>query len=92
VDFAANPLTWITGNEAFDAATNTRIVLQGLDTREGLIEPLDSLRRGSLDPYAALRSAYRQRRAAEIGNALGGSPAARGTGFGVGAGFEGLGR
>jgi len=91
VDFAANPLTWLTGNEAFDALTNTRIVLQGLDTREGLIEPLDALRRGSLDPYAALRSAYRQRRAAEIGNTLGASsPAARGTGFGIGAGFEGL--
>ena len=89
VDFAANPLTWVTGNEYFDAMTNTRLVLQGLDTREGLIEPLDALRQGSLDPYSALRSAYRQRRAAEITNSLDSSPAARGTGFGPGTGIEG---
>jgi phospholipid-binding lipoprotein MlaA len=45
------------------------------------------LRAGSLDPYAALRSAYRQRRAAEIANRPGASSAQdRGTGFGVGAG------
>jgi phospholipid-binding lipoprotein MlaA len=87
VDAVSNPFTWISGNAYFDAATNGRIVLQALDTREGLIEPLDALRAGSLDPYAALRSAYRQRRAAEISNRAGvDSPQDRGTGFGVGAG------
>jgi ABC-type transporter lipoprotein component MlaA len=56
------------------------------------IEPLDALRAGSIDPYASLRSAYRQRRAAEIRNpAAAGDPAARGTGFGVGAGAQGTG-
>lgn len=83
VDIAANPLTWVTGGEAWDAVVITRQSLTALDTREGLIEPLDALRAGSLDPYAALRSAYRQRRAREIGNASGASPAARGTGFGI---------
>jgi phospholipid-binding lipoprotein MlaA len=54
--------------------------------------PLDALRAGSIDPYASLRSAYRQRRAAEIRNpAAAGDPAARGTGFGVGAGAQGTG-
>ncbi|WP_270936569.1 MlaA family lipoprotein [Falsiroseomonas oryzae] len=89
VDAASNPLTWISGGEFFDAASNTRIVVQGLDTREGLIEPLDAVRRESLDPYATLRSAYRQRRAAEIRNSAPESPAARGTGFGAGTGMEG---
>lgn len=85
VDLATNPLTWVTGDELFDAVTVTRIVVQGLDTREGLIEPLDALRQGSLDPYAALRSAYRQRRAREISNVpTAASPGARGTGYGVG--------
>jgi phospholipid-binding lipoprotein MlaA len=42
-----------------------------VDTREALIDPIDELRRTSLDPYAAYRSAYRQRRQAEIENRIG---------------------
>ncbi len=87
VDIAANPLTWISGNEAYDTVMITRQGLTAVDAREGLIEPLDALRQGSLDPYAALRSAYRQRRASEIRNSSPAvSPMAPGTGFGVGAG------
>ncbi len=86
-DIAISPLTWISGNDTVEAVMISRTALTALDTREGLIEPLDALRQGSLDPYAALRSAYRQRRAAEIRNA---PSAARqgvgGTGFGIGAG------
>jgi phospholipid-binding lipoprotein MlaA len=91
VDTAINPLTWITGNDTIEALMITRQGLTALDTREGLIEPLDVLRQGSLDPYAALRSAYRQRRAVEIRNApTASSGAGRGTGFGVGSGLEGI--
>jgi phospholipid-binding lipoprotein MlaA len=89
VDAVSNPFTWISGDAWLDTVTAARIGLQALDTREGLIEPLDALRQGSLDPYAALRSAYRQRRATEIRNPAVSSPAARGTGFGVGAGTAG---
>jgi phospholipid-binding lipoprotein MlaA len=88
VDAVSNPFTWISGDAWLDTVTAARIGLQVLDTREGLIEPLDALRQGSLDPYAALRSAYRQRRATEIRNPAVSSPAARGTGFGVGAGVD----
>ena len=89
VDVAASPLTWISGNDAWDAAMITRTVVNVLDIREGLIEPLDALRQGSLDPYATLRSAYRQRRAVEIRNApTGAAQPVRGTGFGVGTGAE----
>lgn len=45
-----------------------RFGLNVLTTREGLIEVIDDVRRTSLDPYATFRSAYRQRRAAEIDN------------------------
>jgi phospholipid-binding lipoprotein MlaA len=88
---AMDPVTWITG-DAIQAFSITRAAVGAVDTREGLIEPLDILRQQALDPYAALRSAYRQRRAAEIGNATNESPAARGTGFGAGTGVEGSGR
>jgi phospholipid-binding lipoprotein MlaA len=58
-----------------------------VDTREALLEPIDAVRKASLDPYATLRSAYRQRRAFEIQNRE--SPAgavapAGGAGFGQG--------
>jgi phospholipid-binding lipoprotein MlaA len=90
VDIAANPLTWVGGTETLDALNYTRTGLSVADTREGLIEPLDALRSGSIDYYAALRSAYRQRRVVEIRNERSAaSPAATGTGFGVGRGLEG---
>jgi len=59
-----------------------------LDAREGLIEPLDAMRASSLDPYATLRSAYRQRRAIEITNQGSAPSAATGIGFGVGTGIQ----
>ena len=89
VDAVSSPFAWISGDQWLDTLTAARIGLQAIDTRDGLIEPLDALRQGSLDPYAALRSAYRQRRAAEIRNPEVSSPAARGTGFGAGTGIEG---
>lgn len=39
-----------------------------IDTRAGLIEPMDELRRTSLDFYAAVRSLHRQNRESEISN------------------------
>ena len=88
VDIAASPFTYIGGPNA-DTITVTRGVLTAADTREGLIQPLDALRAQSIDYYAALRSAYRQRRVIEIRNeTVGVQTPGFGTGFGVGA--EGL--
>jgi phospholipid-binding lipoprotein MlaA len=85
---AMDPLTWV-GGGTIQAVSITRTGVGAVDTREGLIEPLDILRQQAIDPYAALRSAYRQRRAVEIANTTNESPAARGTGFGAGTGVEG---
>ena len=87
VDTAIHPLTW-TGNsgETLEAITITRTALTALDTRESLIETVDQVKASSLDPYATIRSAYRQRRVVEIRNQGGAPAAARGTGFGVGTG------
>jgi phospholipid-binding lipoprotein MlaA len=38
----------------------------GIDKREALIEIIDDIRKDSFDPYATVRSAYTQKRAAEI--------------------------
>ena len=45
-----------------------RAISGGIDTRARLIEPIDDLRRNSLDYYASLRSLYRQNRISEINN------------------------
>jgi phospholipid-binding lipoprotein MlaA len=50
-----------------------RAVIEGLDKREPLIEPLDELQRTSIDFYAALRSLYRQHRADVIRGGKGGA-------------------
>jgi phospholipid-binding lipoprotein MlaA len=42
-----------------------------VDTREALIDPVDEMRRSSLDPYVTYRSAFRQRRHADIENRIG---------------------
>jgi phospholipid-binding lipoprotein MlaA len=87
---AMDPFTWIglNGGETIQAVSLTRTGLTALDTREGLIEPLDAMRASSLDPYATLRSAYRQRRNLEISNQGNAPPLARGTGFGAGSGIQ----
>ncbi len=45
-----------------------RVAGEAVDTRHRLDPLIRDVRRNSLDPYATLRSAYRQRRAAEIRN------------------------
>ena len=51
-----------------------------------LLDTLDDVQRTSLDPYATLRSAYRQQRAREIANTRAGVPAApQGLGTGLGS-------
>jgi len=58
---------WAANNDE-DWVPTSRAGVGGLDTRAGLIEPIDDLRRNSLDYYASLRSLYRQNRQSEIGD------------------------
>jgi phospholipid-binding lipoprotein MlaA len=83
---ASDPLTWVGQGATVNALTYGRVGATVVDTREDLIDVLDDVERTSLDSYATLRSAYRQRRAAEIRNSDRDVPAASGTGFGVGTG------
>ncbi|GGC56466.1 lipoprotein [Siccirubricoccus deserti] len=87
---AGDPLTWVGQGVAVDVLTGTRAGVTVVDTRESLINTLDDVERTSLDPYATLRSAYRQRRNAEIRNSndIIAPPAAGGTGYSVGTGVE----
>ena len=87
IDIYTNPQSMIGQGQILDVWNYTRIGMTVIDTREALLEPFDMVRKTSLDPYATLRSAYRQRRAFEIENKE--SPAgavapAGGIGFGQG--------
>jgi phospholipid-binding lipoprotein MlaA len=83
---AADPFTWLTfGNrDAVDIGNYIRTGVTVVSTRESLIETLDDVQRTSLDPYATIRSAYRQQRAREIANTPATVPAApQGLGTGL---------
>ncbi|SHK40954.1 phospholipid-binding lipoprotein MlaA [Roseomonas rosea] len=85
---AADPFTYLTfGNR--DLADTLYLIRAGatvVSTRESLLDTLDDVQRTSLDPYATLRSAYRQQRAREIANTPGAAPAApQGLGSGLGS-------
>jgi len=69
-DGLINPLTWI-----FPFGANAgRAVALGLDERERNIEALEDIRANSLDPYARLRSLWRQNRDAQLGRATAEAP------------------
>lgn len=79
----ADPLTWITYGGS-GTVSGVRAGATVVDTRESVLDPLDDVERTSLDPYATLRSAYRQRRARDIANTPEPTPQ---SGAGLGSGF-----
>jgi phospholipid-binding lipoprotein MlaA len=87
VDVVSNPFNWLGQGAAVEALTYSRAGVTVVDTREALLDTVDDLRRTSLDPYATIRSASRQRRQAEIENRIGpegiAPPSAGSTGFGA---------
>lgn len=64
VDIALDPFTYALKAEELIAIAAT----DGLATREALLDPLDEIYRTSFDPYVTIRSAYKQRRSAQILN------------------------
>jgi len=86
----ADPFFWLGQGAVVEALGYARSGVNALDTREGLLEPIELLERSSIDSYATLRSVYRQRRQAEIENRLDGAApqSATGTGYGIGTGTE----
>lgn len=67
-DIFSDPLYWILRPKNLEAIRYTRAGLDIVDTYDRHMEDIEELERGSLDYYAALRSAYRQNRASEIRN------------------------
>lgn len=72
VDAAMDPFGVFGGDKLYgpydDEGPYWRVGLDTIDWRAQNLEMLDDLRRSSLDFYATVRSAYRQRRASQIAN------------------------
>ena len=66
VDSFADPVRIVAHNTENDWIYYTRVGVEALDTRARLVKAVDDLRRNSLDYYAAVRSAYAQKRNAQI--------------------------
>lgn len=66
VDFALNPLTWTSGGTTLEALQYTKTGVNVMDTRSRYLDDLDKLKAQALDPYATVRSLYRQNRRATI--------------------------
>jgi len=60
-----DPFTWVSFG-GVNALEGSRFGVGAVDTRERLIDPIDQVKKDSLDPYATFRSVYRQSRANEI--------------------------
>lgn len=61
-DIGGRSFKWSSGYAAL------YVSIYGIDTREGLLDVVDDVRRDSFDPYATVRSAYLQKRVNEIKN------------------------
>ena len=66
-DIAIDPFTWIgRGTTGATIAGWTRTAVGALDTRAGLLDAIDQIKKTALDPYATFRSLYRQNRAGKL--------------------------
>lgn len=68
VDILLDPLFWILRSENLNYVNYIRRGVEGIDLLATNLDEIEDLERSSLDYYAALRSAYRQDREAEIRN------------------------
>ncbi len=65
-DMALDPFTWIGQGSTVQALGYARTGANAVDTRSRFIDEVDKLKAQALDPYATLRSFYRQNRKATI--------------------------
>ncbi len=65
-DIGMDPLTWFGQGVAVSALGYTRYGMNALDSRTAVLDDLDKIKAQALDPYATIRSLYRQHRQSQI--------------------------
>jgi phospholipid-binding lipoprotein MlaA len=66
LDYVMNPTSWIGRGPTVDALGYAKTGISALDARAAVLDDLDKIVSQALDPYATIRSLYRQRRASQI--------------------------
>ncbi len=66
VDALFDPLTYAPSGHGLRTAEYARFGVGVVDSRERLLDTVDSIKKTALDPYATFRSLYRQNRASQI--------------------------
>jgi phospholipid-binding lipoprotein MlaA len=69
IDYALSPTTWIGRGPTVDALGYARTGLGALDARAAVLDDLDKITSQALDPYATIRSLFRQHRQSQIDEA-----------------------
>lgn len=69
IDYALSPTTYIGRGPTVNALGYARTALGALDGRSAVLDSLDKVKSQALDPYATIRSLYRQHRASQIEDA-----------------------
>jgi phospholipid-binding lipoprotein MlaA len=69
VDIALDPLTWIGKGQTVSDLGLVRYGLGAVDARAGVLDDFDKIKKQALDPYATVRSVYRQYREGKIKDA-----------------------
>lgn len=68
-DIGIDPFTWAGYGIVVTALGYTRYAINAVDTRSQVLDDLDKVKAQALDPYATIRSLYRQHRQSQIDEA-----------------------
>lgn len=69
LDYAASPTSWIGLGPALQTASYAKTGVSAVDSRARVLDDLDKILAQALDPYATIRSLYRQHRQSQIDEA-----------------------
>ena len=69
-DILMDPFTWVGAGSTVTALGLSRTFMTAVDARAGALDDLDRIKAQALDPYATIRSLFRQYRADRIATAL----------------------
>ncbi len=68
MDYAVNPMSWIGHGQTDTVLGYSKTALSAIDARAAVLDDLDKITSQALDPYATIRSLYRQHRQSQIEN------------------------
>jgi phospholipid-binding lipoprotein MlaA len=69
MDYVVNPFSWVGHGSIVSDLNDVKYGISALDERSRVLDDLDKIKAQALDPYATIRSLYRQHRQSQIDDA-----------------------